>query len=108
MTSSVPLMIGNTYERIYPDHAAKWDRSRTMRKVHDWVLYVDVPATGKEIIDRVTFRLGSSFEPSDYVRHSPIPSSDGLGWRFCTRQQTYAMDFNVKIEVKGRGGSIRT
>jgi hypothetical protein len=108
MTSSVPLVIGNTYERIYPDHAAKWDRSRTMRKVHDWVLYVDVPATGKEIIDRVTFRLGPSFEPNDYVRHSPIPSPDGMGWRYCTRQQTYCMDFGVKIEVKGRGGSIRT
>jgi Putative amidoligase enzyme len=114
MSNSVVLSIGNTYQRL-PEHQAKLDRSRTYRKVHDWVLYVDVPNDhpgDKEIIDRVTFRLGSSFVPSDYVRHCPVPSattsSSTSGWRFCTRQQTYVMGFDVEIEVRGRGGSVRT
>jgi transcription initiation factor IIF auxiliary subunit len=75
MSNSVVLSIGNTYQRL-PEHQAKLDRSRTYRKVHDWVLYVDVPNDhpgDKEIIDRVTFRLGSSFVPSDFVRHCPVP-----------------------------------
>jgi hypothetical protein len=110
-TSGVVLSIGNTYQRL-PEHQARLDRSRSFRKVHDWVLYVDVPnRISADVIDRVIFRLGPSFVPSDYVRRSPVPASstspDGV-WRFATRQQTYAMDFDVQVEIRGRGGTVQS
>jgi hypothetical protein len=38
---SVDFVIGNTYIRL-KDSNAKFDFTKTHRRVHDWTLYVDV------------------------------------------------------------------
>lgn len=117
-TCTIHLLVGNTYHRL-PKNQAPFDRSGTIRKVHDWTLYVDViDSSGRDdskhasdLIESVSFDLGSSFDPSRFLCHSPIPvknsTNDGTKvMRFCTRQQTYG-GVTATIKIRGTGGATR-
>lgn len=105
--SSVKFVVGNTYREI-PQGNAKLDRTHTFRKVHDWVLYVDIVDGNVDMIQHVVFDMQKeSFQPSVFSSAAPVKVSrpDGtVAWRFSTRQQTYAV-INCAISLKGRGGS---
>lgn len=107
--NKVEFIVGNTYQRL-PRHRAHLDRSGNYAKIHDWLLYVDVIEGNPDVIDKVTFDLGSSFVPQEYVCSSPIPvpnSPFGPGvMRFATRQQTYG-SVTASILIRGVGGSSK-
>ena len=134
----LPLCIGNTYQRL-AESDAPLDRSGRIRKVHDCVLFVDVllddddddddadvfdsnssssrsssKRKTEDWIERVTFDLGSTFSPSQFVCCSPIPAKNAATrrttcsvMRFSTRQQTYG-SVTATIEVRGTGGTTST
>ena len=111
--SSVKFIIGNTYTQL-PVSRAKWDKTGTYRKIHDWTLYVEILSTSSsdaDLVKMVEFNLGGSFEPPKFVSHCPIKqttidSSGGgvIRWRFQTRQQTYGQS-DVEVAILGRGGT---
>jgi Putative amidoligase enzyme len=108
------LAIGNTYRRV-PSHEVTLDRTGTFRKVHEFTLYVDVlvpendprqKGTLENVIDRVTFDLGSTFHGGPYICYSPIPVTNKTGkaaWRFQTRHTAYG-SVTATIEVRGVAG----
>lgn len=103
---SVRILIGNTYKRLEED-SAPLDRSGSNRKVHDWTLFVDVvgnAAEAADLIEMVTFDLGASFQPSEFVCNSPVPLNGRL--RFSTRQQTYGL-VTADIKIRGTGGTLQ-
>mmetsp|Transcript_16491 Transcript_16491/g.35637 ORF Transcript_16491/g.35637 Transcript_16491/m.35637 type:complete len:453 (-) Transcript_16491:138-1496(-) len=109
--SSVDFIIGNTYSKIRQSNA-KWDSTRTQRRIHDWTLYVDILGSeaDADLVKKVEFNMGSKFTPSKFVSWCPIKVSGGGGggrgrWRFQTRQQMYG-DMKVKIAIVGRGGTV--
>lgn len=61
-----------------------------------------------DLVKKVEFNLGGSFDPSKFVSHCPIQVSiDGGGyrWRFQTKQTTYA-PVSARIAIIGRGGTV--
>jgi hypothetical protein len=103
---SVDFVVGNDYRRL-PDHAAPRDRSRRFKKVHDWTLYVDVVKGDPNLIERVVFDLGSTFNPQTYICSCPISLQKPNGrfvWRFSTRQQVYGAT-DALIAIRGVGGT---
>ena len=101
MATETLLRVGNTYSRLQ-HHEASFDRSGTRRKMHDWILFLDVQDDSS--IERVKFGLGATFVPSEFVCRSPVPTEDG--WlRFSSRQQSFAF-FEATIQVRGTGGSV--
>ena len=71
--SSINFVIGNTYTKI-SDSCAALDRTGFYRKVHDWILYVDVLLAvdddddAADLIRKVEFNLGCTFDPSTTMR----------------------------------------
>ena len=114
LSSNMTLAIGNTYNRV-PSHEVTLDRTGTFRKVHEFTLYVDVlvpendsgqKGSLENVIDRVTFDLGSTFRGSPFICYSPIPVKNKNGkaaWRFHTRHTAYA-SVTATIEVRGVAG----
>ena len=106
--SSVQFIVGNTYRRV-PLSDAKMDRSGTYPKTHDWTLYLDVlEGSDPDLIERVTFDLGSSFSPPTFVCASPVSVTRPNGspaWRFQTRQQTYG-PVTATVQIRGTGGTV--
>lgn len=106
---SVDFVIGNTYIRL-KDSNAKFDFTKTHRRVHDWTLYVDVIGddNSADLIRKVQFDM-PMMTPSKFVCHCPIELNGGNGlghrWRFYTRQQTYG-PVSVRIAIIGRGGTV--
>ncbi|CAB9524180.1 Putative amidoligase enzyme [Seminavis robusta] len=104
--TSVVYTVGNTYQLI-PSHRAKLDRSGQHRKTHDWTLFVDILEGDPDVIQRVTFDLGSTFQPRSFACSCPISVKrpDGTKvWRFSTRQQSYGGTV-AKISLLGAGGT---
>lgn len=110
MTSSslaVRFVVGNTYTKV-PLSEAKLDRSGNCRKIHDWTLFVDVlEGDADAVIDRVSFDLGGSFQPTTFTSSTPVPirGTNGTFWRFQTRQQTYG-PVTANIQIRGVGGTV--
>ena len=105
--NEVQFVFGNTYTKV-PLSEAKLDSSGSYRKIHDWTLFVDVVAGEPDVIERVSFDLGSTFQPNTSICHTPVPirtDNNGIVWRFQTRQQTYG-SVTAKILIRGTGGSL--
>jgi Putative amidoligase enzyme len=106
MSNTVHYTVGNTYKEI-PPHRAKMDRTRRFKKIHDWTLFVDILEGNPDLVHRVTFDLGSTFQPRAYACSCPIRvrRHDGQSaWRFSTRQQVYGAS-TATISLLGVGGS---
>jgi hypothetical protein len=104
--TSVDFVIGNTYTRLR-DSNAKFDKTGTHRRVHEWTLYVDVPSSDDaDLIRKVIFNM-PLMTPSTFVSHCPIETRrGGDGWRrFQTTQRTYG-PMSVRIAIIGRGGTV--
>eukprot|EP00957_Ditylum_brightwellii_P208235 15356428-Ditylum_brightwellii.AAC.1 len=101
---SVYLVVGNTYQRL-PDSEARLNRDGTHRKVHDWVLFVDITEGNSELIKSVEFKLHPSFKPRSYLKTTPVnivlPDGTRVS-RFKTRQQS-TVTFTPTIRITGRG-----
>lgn len=105
MSSSISFIIGNTYAKRC-ESRAELDKTGRHRKIHDWRLYVDILAGDPDLISKVQFDLGSTFDPSKFTRHCPIKATSGNNrWRFNTRQQSYG-PVTAKITIIGRGGTV--
>ena len=115
--SSINFRIGNTYTSL-PNSRAQWDRTRTHRKIHEWTLYVDILSMSEsdaDLVKKVEFHLGGSFEPTKFVSYCPIKESDsssgsgggsgGYRWRFQTKQTSYG-SVSARIAIVGRGGTV--
>ena len=106
---SLRFVVGNTYSKIaWQD--AKRSRNGKHKKVHDVVIFVDVLQGNPDLIERVSFDLGSTFNPPSYLCHTPVaakPASRGnqIVWRFATRQQIYGQ-ITANIKIRGAGGSV--
>lgn len=106
MPESVDIIVGNTYNKI------PRDRARTSRngikKIHDVTVFVDIVDGGNpDIIEKVSFDLGESFDPEVFTCTAPIQTTTKNGipvWRFATRQQVYG-PFGAAIKIRGAGGS---
>lgn len=106
MSNAVIYTVGNTYNKI-SSNRAKLDRSGQHKKVHDWTLFVDVLQGNQDLIHRVTFDLGSTFQPRAFACSCPVKVKrhDGqTAWRFSTRQQSYGST-QANISILGVGGS---
>lgn len=106
MSNAVTYTVGNSHKKV-PSSKAKLDRSRKHKKIHDWTLFVDVLEGNQDLIQRVTFDLGATFQPRAFACSCPIKVKrhDGRSaWRFSTRQQTYGAT-TAKISLLGVGGS---
>eukprot|EP00980_Cylindrotheca_fusiformis_P016165 scaffold4805_cov136-Cylindrotheca_fusiformis.AAC.20 len=104
----VEIVVGNTYEKI-PGHLAKFSRRTRIKKVHDVVVFVDIVNGGNpDVIEKVSFDLGSTFDPEVFTCTTPIHTSTRNGsskvWRFSTRQQVYGA-FTANIKIRGAGGT---
>ena len=102
----VVYVVGNTWQEI-PEHAAKYDRSGQYLKTHDWTLFLDVIEGNPDLIQRVTFDLGGSFNPRSFSCSCPIKVKRHNGqdaWRYSTRQQAYG-GVTVNITLLGASGS---
>ena len=98
------IAVGNTYRRL-SDDGAPFDRSGTMRKVHDVTIYADAMSEDEsDLIEKVVFDLGPTFQPREFTCHSPVPVAGGTAMRFSTRQQVYGPPV-VEIKVRCRGGT---
>lgn len=89
--SEVVYRVGNTYHKL-PEQRAKLDRTGKHKKIHDFILYVDVLKGNPDHIMRVVFDLGASYQPRSFTCSCPINVTrpDGRqAWRFSTRQQSY-------------------
>jgi len=105
--NTVQILVGNIYQRLSPSNA-NLDRSGVHKKIHDWILYVDIVAGDEEIIDRVSFDLGASFQPQTFVCQYPVSverPNNRRAWRFATRQQSYG-SVTAGIRIVGVGGSV--
>jgi Putative amidoligase enzyme len=105
-STTVIYAVGNTYQKI-PSHRAKLDRSGKFKKVHDVTLYLDVLEGNPDVIQRVTFDLGATFQPRSFACACPtqVKRPDGTHvWRFSSRQQVYG-SVVVKISLLGGGGT---
>ena len=103
---SVQFVVDNSYKRI-PLRESNLDRSGNHHKIHDWTLYLDIVKGDPDLIERVAFDLGSTFEPREFISSSPIRVTKPNGasaWRFSTRQQVYGAT-KATISIRGAGGS---
>ena len=101
--TSVDFVIGNTYTRL-SDSTAKFDKTGTHRRVHEWTLYVDVPSSDDaDLIRKVEFNM-PLMTPSKFVSHCPIETGS-FGRRFQTTQRTYG-PMSVRIAIIGKGGTV--
>jgi hypothetical protein len=77
--SPIPIhyALGNTYA-LLPIHSAPLDYTKRHRKVHDWILYVDIlPGSDPDLVDRVTFDMrDDSFRGLSFTSHCPIRIRD--------------------------------
>eukprot|EP00980_Cylindrotheca_fusiformis_P016167 scaffold4805_cov136-Cylindrotheca_fusiformis.AAC.22 len=108
MSESVEIIVGNTYHNI-PRHLAKPSRRTGLKKVHDVTIFVDIVNGGNpDVIEKVSFDLGSTFDPEVFTCTTPILTSTRNGrtkvWRFSTRQEVYGA-FNASIKIRGAGGT---
>ncbi|KAL3777619.1 hypothetical protein ACHAW5_006770 [Stephanodiscus triporus] len=110
MTANINIMSSINF-----NSQATLDRTGIHRKVHDWILYVNVLVVddnddNADLIKKVEFNLGRTFDPPKFVSYCPI-KAPGSGsptnrwWRFQTRQQTYG-PVGAKIAIIGRGGTV--
>jgi len=119
MMSRVDFVVGNTYRTI-PLENAKLDRTGQYKKVHDWVVYVDVlgDEAQKDAIDYVTFGMGQTFQPEIFRKAYPaeiIADKDDSNnmvprerrWRFQSRQQSYG-GITISITLSGTDGNQKT
>lgn len=105
MGGSAQFIVGNTYSKI-PTDAAVYSARRGIKKQHDVTIYVDV-LDNPDLIERVTFDLGSTFTPPKFVHNTPVPVKRPNGaqaWRFATRQSVFGQ-FTAEIRIRGSGGS---
>ena len=103
---SVLLVVDNTYRSI-PEHKAKYDKSGTYLKTHEYTLYVDVVKGDPDLIERVLFDMGSTFSPSIFISSCPVQVTQPNGlpaWRFSTTQQVYGPS-KAEISIRGAGGT---
>ena len=106
MTQSVELLIGNEYSRV-PRASARWNRTNDYLKEHCVNIYVDVVNGSPDTIEKISFDLGGSFEPSVFVCQAPVRVVRPNGqpaYRFSTKQDVYGA-FTADIRVRGIGGS---
>jgi hypothetical protein len=104
--SSLLFVSGNDYKEI-PDSRAVFDRSGNFPKVHDVTVYVDIVQGNPNLVEKVMFDLGSTFEPREFPCNSPIPVRKPNGtqaWRFYTRQRVYG-GFAASIRIRGCSGT---
>lgn len=101
--NSGQIAVGNTYRRLSDDDAP-FDRSGTIRKVHDVTMYVDVSEDESDLIEKVIFDLGPTFQPREFTCHSPVPVGGMTAMRFSTRQKMYGAPA-VTVKVRCRGGT---
>ena len=103
---SVRFVVDNTYKSI-PQDKAKYDKSGTYLKTHEYTLYVDVIKGDPDLIERVLFDMGSSFNPPTFISSCPVQVTQANGapaWRFSTTQQVYGST-KAEISIRGAGGS---
>ena len=76
---SIHYALSNTYTRL-PTTTAPLDYTQRHRKVHDWVLYVDIlPGSNPDLVDRVTFEMrDDSFRGMSFTCHCPIRVRDSV------------------------------
>ena len=109
-SKTVCFRVGNTYNRL-PSGKARLDRTLKHRKIHDWVLYVDIlQENDHDLVDCVKFHMNSeSFDPPYFTSFYPnqtVNKNDGTTvWRFSTRLQTYTDFGPISVIVRGRGGT---
>ena len=63
-----------------------------------------------DLLEKVVFDLGGSFQPSKFICTCPIPIRRPNGrtvYRFATRQQVYG-NFSASVKLLGTGGSAKT
>lgn len=104
--AAVAVVVGNTYQKL-PESTAKLNRKGTLKKVHDWVLYVDVVQGDHNLIEKVEFEMDKYWKIRRFTCTSPVKVSlpDGSKvMRFKTRQQTPGPAIS-KITILGRGGT---
>ena len=107
MSRNADFVVGNTYRKLQKRNA-KLDKTGKHRKIHDWILFVDIIKGNPDIINSVVFEFGSSFSPSSFACMSPVEVKypDGeTAYRFKTRQQTYG-PVTAKINIRGCGGTV--
>jgi hypothetical protein len=106
MPRSVDLVVGNTYQKLL-ESKAKLNRKGTLKKVHDWVLYVDIIQGDHNLIEKVQFEMDKSWRTRTFTCSSPIKATlrDGSKvMRFKTRQQSTG-SIVAKLKILGRGGT---
>lgn len=90
-----------------PESKAKLNRKGTIKKIHDWVLYVDVVQGDPNVIQTVQFEMDKSWRPRTFSCVSPVRVNlpDGSQvMRFKTRQQSTG-SIVAKVKIIGRGGT---
>jgi hypothetical protein len=108
MVHKVSFIVGNSYEKI-PSRLREQSRSGIYKK-HDVEIFVDIIDGNHDIVQKVTFDLGSSFRPQTFDCSTPICTKTSFGntvWRFATRQQVYG-SFQANVKIRGRGGTAMT
>jgi len=107
-SSTVLYRVGNTYQQL-SEQTARLTRNGKHKKIHDWVLFVEIIHGDVDLIHDVRFELGSSFQPSAFTCSSPVTTTMPNGsrtYRFKTRQQTSGA-MVATICINGSGGSIQ-
>lgn len=105
MPESVDFVVGNSYKSI-PSHTAKRSNRSGNLKTHDVVVFLDIISGDPDVIEKVSFDLGPTFDPSTFICNTPVRTNvNGLDvWRFSTRQQVYGA-FEATIKIRGAGGT---
>jgi Putative amidoligase enzyme len=106
-SSDLKVVVDNTYNRI-PQREASLDRTQSFYKIHEFTLFVDVISGDPDMIERVLFDMGPSFQPQVFICTCPIyirQSHTGkLAYRFSTTQTVYGAT-EATITIRGCGGS---
>lgn len=100
------IVVGNTYQKL-PEARAKLNRKGTLKKIHDWILFVDIVEGDPNLIDKVVFEMGKSWRIPTFTCTSPIRVvlPDGSkAMRFQTRQQSTGAEV-AKVKIIGCGGT---
>ena len=100
------LVLGNTYQKL-PEARAKLNRKGTLKKIHDWVLFVDIVEGDSNLVEKVIFEMDKSWRIPTFTCNSPVKVilPDGSkAMRFQTRQQSTGA-IVAKVKILGRGGT---
>jgi hypothetical protein len=104
---TVRFVVDNTYKSLRTSKAKLDMHHGQRRKVHEFTLYVDIVSGDPDLIERVLFDMGPTFEPKTFVSSCPIQVTQPNGspaWRFCTTQQVYGAP-KANISVRGAGAA---